>query len=604
MQSTFPVLYFGSGHQGDLTMKEWKLLPFLVLLLLTALTLHQISHAQSGTERPLDSMKEPADTVLLNGIIYTMNPANSHAQAIAIQGDKIRFVGTNEGATRFRGPKTKIIDLGGKTVVPGFIDAHGHFIGLGESLQRLSFVDTRSYAEVVGMVRQKVAESPRGEWVQGRGWDQTRWPVKDFPNHQELSAVSPENPVWLTRVDGHAGLANARAMEIAGITRQTPDPPGGRIVRDEKSGEPTGVFVDNAMSLIGGHIPPLTRDQIKRAALHAIQKCLGDGLTEVHDAGVGSETLEVYKDLIDEHRFDFRIYAMIMATGSPTNSPAASTLDSYLKTGPLIGYGGNRLTVRSIKIVADGALGSRGAALLDPYHDDPKNIGLMVTPREAIYAWAKKATDGGFQVNTHAIGDRANRTWLDIVESLEKENPRVKELRLRDEHAQILAMNDIPRFALLHVIPSMQPSHCTSDMRWAEQRLGPERIKGAYAWRSLLKTGVRIAAGSDFPVEDPNPLWGFYAAITRQDQSGWPTAGWFAQERLTREEALRAFTFDAAYAAFEENLKGSIEEGKLADLVVLSHDIMKIEPQLILRTEVEKTFLGGRLVYGKVTSGP
>ncbi|MBZ5554246.1 MAG: amidohydrolase [Acidobacteriia bacterium] len=547
---------------------------------------------------------EPADTVLLNGNIYTMNPRNPHGQAIAILGDKIRYVGTNEGAGRFRGPKTEVVDLDGKTVVPGFIDAHGHFIGLGESLQRLSFVETRSFEEVVGMVKQKVAESPRGEWVQGRGWDQTRWPVKDFPHHRELSAVSPENPVWLTRVDGHAGLANARAMEIAGITRQTPDPPGGRIVHDEKSGEPTGVFVDNAMSLIGRHIPPLTRDQIKRAALLAIQKCLADGLTEVHDAGVGRETIEIYKDLVDERRFDFRIYAMIMATGSPANSPAAMTLDAYLKTGPLIGYGGNRLTVRSIKIIADGALGSRGAAMLEPYSDDPKNTGLMVTPQEAIYAWAKKATDGGFQVNTHAIGDRANRIWLDIVESLEKENPKVKELRLRDEHAQILAMSDIPRLALLHVIPSMQPTHCTSDMRWAEQRVGAERIKGAYAWRSLLKTGVRIAAGSDFPVEDPNPLWGFYAAITRQDQSGWPTAGWFAQERLTREEALRSFTLDAAYAAFEEKLKGSIEEGKLADLVVLSHDIMKIEPQLILRTEVEKTFLGGKLVYGKVTSRP
>ncbi|MBZ5534348.1 MAG: amidohydrolase [Acidobacteriia bacterium] len=565
---------------------------------------HQILRAQAGPQRPPSPANGSADTVLLNGNIYTMNSKSPHEQAIAIQGEKILFVGTNEGATRFKGPKTEVVDLEGKTVIPGFIDAHGHFIGLGESLQRLSFVETRSYAEVVAMVRLKVTESPRGEWVQGRGWDQTRWPVKDFPDHRELSAVSPDNPVWLTRVDGHAGLANARAMEIAGITRQTPDPPGGRIVRDEKTGEPTGVFVDNAMSLVGRHIPPLTRDQIKRAALRAIQKCLSDGLTEVHDAGVGGETLEVYKELIGERRFDFRVYAMIMATGSPLNSPAALTLDAYLKTGPLIGYGGNRLTVRSLKIVADGALGSRGAAMLEPYSDDPKNTGLMVTPKEAIYAWAKKATDGGFQVNTHAIGDRANRIWLDVVESLEKENPKVNQLRLRDEHAQILALNDLPRFAILHVIPSMQPTHCTSDMRWAEQRVGPERIKGAYAWRSLLKTGVRIAAGSDFPVENPNPLWGFYAAITRQDQSGWPTAGWFAQERLTREEALRSFTLDAAYAAFEENLKGSIQEGKLADLVVLSHDIMKIEPQLILRTEVEKTFLGGKLVYGKVAARP
>ncbi|MFI5174544.1 MAG: amidohydrolase [Terriglobia bacterium] len=585
-------------------MKDRKLLPVMVLLLLVVLTLSQIELAQREPRPAEGTSSAPADTVLLNGNIYTMNPRIPHAQAIAIRGDRIVFVGTTEGAARFKGPKSKVLDLDGKTVVPGFIDAHGHFIGLGESLQRLSFVDTRGYDEIIRMVKQKVMESPRGEWVLGRGWDQTRWPVKDFPNHRDLSAVSPETPVWLTRVDGHAGLANAQAMEIAGITRQTPDPPGGKIVRDEKTGEPTGVFIDNAMSLVGRQIPPLTRDQIKRAALLAVQKCLADGLTEVHDAGVGRETIEVYKDLIDEGRFDFRIYAMIMAAGSPTNSPAASTLDSYLKAGPLIGYGENRLTVRSIKMIADGALGSRGAALLEPYSDDPKNSGWMVTPQETLYAWAKKATDGGFQVNTHAIGDRANRAWLDVVTRLEEANPKVKELRLRDEHAQILALNDLPRLASLQVIPSMQPTHCTSDMRWAEQRLGPERIKGAYAWRSLLKTGVHIAAGSDFPVEDPNPLWGFYAAVTRQDQGGWPPGGWFPQERMSREEALRSFTLDAAFAAFEENIKGSLEDGKLADLVVLSHDIMKIEPQLILRTEVEKTFLGGKLVYGKVASRP
>jgi predicted amidohydrolase YtcJ len=585
-------------------MQDWKRVSVLVLLLLAVASLSQIAPAQRERQPAVSGSNTLADTVLLNGNIYTMNPRMPHAQAIAIRGDRIVFVGSTEGASRSKGPQSKVVDLDDKTVVPGFIDAHGHFISLGESLQRLSFVDTRSYDEIVRMVRQKVLESPRGEWVLGRGWDQTRWPSKDFPHHGELSAVSPETPVWLTRVDGHAGLANAKAMEIAGITRQTLDPPGGRILRDEKTGDPTGVFVDNAMSLIGRHIPTLTRDQIKRAALLAIQKCLADGLTEVHDAGVGRETLEVYRELIDDGRFDFRIYAMIMAEGSPANSAAAATLDPYLKRGPLIGYGGTRLTVRSIKIIADGALGSRGAAMLEPYSDDAKNSGLMVTPPETIYAWAKKATDGGFQVNVHAIGDRANRVWLDVVTRLEQSNPKVKELRLRDEHAQVLALSDLPRFGLLGVIPSVQPTHCTSDMRWAEQRLGPDRIKGAYAWRSLLKTGVHIAAGSDFPVEDPNPLWGFYAAITRQDQEGWPQGGWFPQERMSREEALRSFTLDAAFAAFEENLKGSIEEGKLADLVVLSHDIMKIDPPLILRTEVEKTFLGGKLVYGKMSARP
>ncbi len=546
----------------------------------------------------------PADLIIMNGNIYTVNAALPHAEALTVSGDRISYVGDNAGALKLKGSHTRVLDLGGKTVVPGLIDAHGHFIELGESLQELSFVDTRSYAEIVSMVAQKASQTPSGEWIVGRGWDQTRWPDKKFPDHHALSKVTPQNPVWLTRVDGHAGLANAEAMRIAGITKETRDPEGGRIIRDPKSGEPTGVFLDNAKSLVGRYIPAPSRDQIKRAALLAVKKCLSDGLTEVDDAGVGFDTVEVYKELIDEGNFDFRMYAMIMASGVPADasgkSPRTARLEAYLKAGPkLIGYGGNRLTVRSIKIIADGALGSRGAAMLAPYSDDPDNRGLMVTSPEAIYFWAKRATDGGFQVNTHAIGDRANRIWLDTVERLEKENPKVTDLRLRDEHAQIVSLSDIPRFARLHVIPSMQPTHCTSDMRWAEQRVGPERIKGAYAWQTLLKTGVRIAEGSDFPVEDPNPLWGFYSAITRQDHDGNPPGGWRPQERMTREEALRGFTLDAAYAAFEEDIKGSLEVEKLADFVVLSQDIMKIEPRLILVTEVEKTFIGGKLAYGK-----
>lgn len=542
-----------------------------------------------------------ADLILLNGNIYTVNPVIPHAEALAIHEDKIVAVGSNAEAQELRGVKTLVVDLGGKTVVPGFIDAHGHFLGLGESLLRLNFIDTHTYQEIIDMVKQELAHAPGREWILGRGWDQTRWPSTEFPDHHELSAVSPHNPVWLTRVDGHAGLANAEAMRIAGISKDTKDPEGGKILRDKTTGEPTGVFIDNAKALIERHIPPPTHDQMKQAALLAVKKCLADGLTGVHDAGVSGEIIEVYKELIEEGNFDFRIYAMLMASGDPVYSPAAATLNSFLNRGPLLGYGGDRLTVRSIKIVADGALGSRGAALIEPYSDDPSNRGLMVTSKDMIYAWAKKATNGGFQVNTHAIGDRATRIWLDVVEQLEKENPKVKELRLRDEHAQIVSLADIPRFAQLHVIPSMQPTHCTSDMRWAEQRVGAERIKGAYAWRSLFKTGLHIASGSDFPVENPNPLWGFYAAISRQDHDGLPPGGWRPQERMTREEALRSFTLDAAYAAFEENIKGSIQVGKLADLVVLSHDIMKIEPRLILRTEVEKTFLGGKLVYGKAT---
>jgi predicted amidohydrolase YtcJ len=585
-------------------MSPWILRLILSFFLgITMMTFHiQESRAQLSSSDK--SVSEMADTIFLNGNIYTVNPKMPHAEALAVRGDRIVYVGTNEGAARYKASHTQVVELEGKTIIPGLIDAHGHFISLGESLQHLSFVDTRSFEEIVAMVGQKVRTTPRDEWILGRGWDQTRWLVKEFPDHHVLSAISPANPVWLSRVDGHAAVGNAEAMRIAGITRATKDPEGGRIVRDEKTGEPTGVFIDNAKSLVERHIPSLSRDQIKRAALLAVKKCLADGLTEVHDAGVDMETIEAYKELIDQGNFDFRIYAMIGIPEAPIDpsnpSPYSAALGSYLKSGPkLIGYGGHRLTVRSIKIIADGALGSRGAAMMEPYSDDPKNIGLILTPQEAIYFWAKQATDGGFQVNTHAIGDRANRIWLDTVARLEKENPKVMELRLRDEHAQIVSLSDIPRFAQLHVLPSMQPTHCSSDMRWAEQRVGPERIKGAYAWRSLLKTGVRIPAGSDFPVEDPNPLWGFYAAITRQDQEGSPAGGWRPQERMTREEALRAFTIDAAYAAFEETIKGSLEAGKLADFVVLSTDIMKIEPRLLLVTEVEKTYLGGKLVYGK-----
>ncbi len=585
-------------------MFSWRIslmaVPCALLAIAAAGTIYSQSRASSSRTKG----GSPASLIVKDANIYTVNPKMPHAQAMAIRGDKIAYVGTNEGALTFKGPQAQVVDLGGKTVVPGFIDAHGHFISLGESLRHLSFVDTRSYAEIISMVRQKAGQTPKGEWILGRGWDQTRWPDKSFPDHHALSAVTPNNPVWLTRVDGHAGLANAEAMRLAEITRDTPDPSGGRILHDPETGEPTGVFIDNAQSLIERRIPPLTRDQIKRAALLAIHKCLADGLTEVGDAGVGMETIEAYKELIDEGKFDFRIYAMIMATGVPADptgkNPATAALEAYLKGGPkLLGYGHNRLTVRSIKIIADGALGSRGAAMLEPYSDDPGNRGLMVTPPDAIYFWAKRATDGGFQVNTHAIGDRANRIWLDTVARLEKENPKVAALRLRDEHAQILSLSDIPRFAKLRVIPSMQPTHCTSDMRWAEQRVGPQRIKGAYAWQTLYKTGVRIAEGSDFPVEDPNPLWGFYSAITRQDHDGNPPGGWRPQDRMTRQQALRGFTLDAAYAAFQEKIKGSLEVGKLADFVVLSQDIMKIEPRYVLVTEVEKTYLGGKMVYGK-----
>ena len=541
---------------------------------------------------PCVSAQAPPDLVLVNGTVYTLNENKPTAQAVSISGGRIAAIGTTEDILAGAGAGTRVVDLHGKSVVPGFIDAHGHLINLGLSLLRLNFVGTKNYQEIVDAVAAKAESLPEGEWITGRGWDQNDWPEKTFPNHAPLSGRSPYNPVALTRIDGHAMLVNAKALELAGIDRETADPPGGRIVRDE-TGAATGVLVDRAQGLVARHIPPDTEAARREAMALAIRECLKYGLTSVHDAGVSGADIELYKAMIDDDEFDLRVYAMIRATD-------VSTVDRYFESGPLIAYGGNRLTVRSLKAMMDGALGSRGAALFDPYTDDPGNTGLQMMPTDELAALTVRALEAGFQVNTHAIGDKGNHETLDAYQTALR-TPSVKEkarnARLRIEHAQVVALNDIPRFAALGVIPSMQATHATSDMYWAEDRLGGNRIAGSYAWRRFLDSGSRIANGSDFPVESPNPLWGFYAAITRQDHEGWPEGGWRPGQRMTRAEALKSFTLDAAYAAFEDGLKGSIEPGKLADIVVLSADIMKIQPAQILETEVVMTILGGKIVY-------
>jgi hypothetical protein len=374
---------------------------------------------------------------------------------------------------------------------------------------------------------------------------------------------------------------------MAGITRDTPDPEGGRIVRDE-GGEPTGILIDNALLLIDDVVPDPTYDELVERALLAQQECLRFGLTGIGDAGIDSAMIEVYKDLFEDGRLQIRIYAMLDSDRIP--------LDDYYRIGPQVGLFRDHLTLRSIKMYADGALGSRGAALMEPYSDDPENRGLITAREEEIYAVCLKALEHGFQVCTHAIGDRANRIVLSAYEQALEEHP-VDDHRFRIEHAQIVSLDDIPRFARSGIIPSMQPTHATSDMYWAEERVGPERIKGGYAWRSLLDTGARIPFGSDFPVESPNPLWGIYAAVTRQDHSGWPEGGWYPEQKLTIPEAVRGFTLEAAYGAFEEEIKGSLEAGKLADMVVLSKDIFTVPPREILSTEVVMTIIGGEVVY-------
>jgi predicted amidohydrolase YtcJ len=526
--------------------------------------------APAGAQ-PASAGAAPADLIIHNARIYTMNARQPRAEAIAMRGDRFVRVGRGVDVLALRGPSTRVIDLQGGVVVPGLADAHGHFLGLGQSLQRLDFRGTSSYGQVVEMVRKAAAQARPGEWILGRSWDQNDWPDKRFPTADKLDAAAPDNPVYLTRVDGHAGLANHRALAAGGVTRDTKDPDGGEIIRD-KDGEPSGVLIDRAQELVASKIPRPSQEQQLDAILRADAQCRRLGLT------------------IDQGKLQTRLYVML--------SGSLPTLRPYFERGPVGNYHAFHMAVRAIKIVADGALGSYGAALLEPYTDRPDTRGLLTTPPDEVYQKTLEASKAGFQTCIHAIGDRANREVLDVFERVQREIPGANALRMRDEHSQILDAQDIPRFAKLNVIASMQTTHATSDMPWVPVRIGPERTaEGAYVWQKLMKSGVVVANGSDFPVEEPNPMLGFYAAVTRQDPEGNPLGGWMPDQRMTRDEALASFTLNAAYAAHMERDLGSIEEGKLADLVVLSRDIMTIAPREILTTHVLKTIIGGRIVY-------
>jgi predicted amidohydrolase YtcJ len=526
--------------------------------------------------------------LLVNGVVHTVNDRQPAAEAIAIKDGMIAGVGSTDEITQ-NFTAQRIIDLKGRTVFPGFIDAHGHMEGLGALMVNVNLEGTTGVAEIQKLVAERITKVEHGAWVRGRGWDQNDWPVKEFPTARMLDSVSPANPVVLRRVDGHAAWVNTAALTLAKITSVTHDPAGGKIIRD-RTGKPTGILVDNAIDLLDDVIPQPSEAERTEAFRKAVEECVKLGLTEVHDMGVDLEAISIYKKLIAEKRFPFRVYAAIGGAGK--------TWNEYLKLGPEIDGNDGRLTVRAIKLYADGALGSRGAALIEPYSDDPGNRGLTLTSSEKMKEVVQQALTHGFQVCTHAIGDRGNSVTLGVYSDVLKANPaKARDARLRIEHAQIVDPADIPRFHELGVIPSMQPTHCTSDMYWAEARVGPKRILGAYAWRSFLDSGSIIPGGSDFPVEGPNPLYGFYAAITRQDHNGWPDSGWYAGQRMTREEALKAFTIFAAYAGFQEERKGSIEKGKLADFTILSRDIMTIDPKEILTTQVEMTIIGGEVVY-------
>jgi predicted amidohydrolase YtcJ len=533
-----------------------------------------------------------ADMVLLNGNIYTVDTARPTASAMAVRAGRVHFVGSDADARKLATGSTKVIDLRGATVVPGIIDAHAHLLGLGNTLRRVNLAGSASYDEVIARVKAWAKDVTPGEWILGRGWDQTRWPGREFPTHEALSRAFPNNPVVLDRVDGHAILANAKAMELAGVTAATTDPAGGRIIR-LASGSPSGVFVDNAENLVGRAIPASTKADTRKAILAAIAEANRWGLTGIHDAGASAETIGIYEELAKAGNYNLRNYVMLSDPGA--TAPVGRG-NPNLRRGPQSGLYDGHIWIRAIKLYADGALGSRGAALLAPYSDEPGNSGLLVSTPDHIRATAAAALRSGFQVNIHAIGDRGNRIALDAVEWALGLVPRANH-RFRIEHAQVISPEDIPRFAKLGVIPSMQPTHQTSDMGWAEARVGPQRIRGAYAWRSLLNTGVVIPSGTDFPVEEVNPLLTFHAAVTRQDPGNLPPGGWYPDQKMTRDEALRSMTIWPAYAGFQESVLGSLAPGKYADFVVLDRDIMRIPDTEIVGTRVVSTWIGGKPVY-------
>ena len=535
---------------------------------------------------------QQADLVVTNARVYTSDVNRPIAEALAVRSGRIAFVGSNRGALALAGPRTERLDVAGKTVIAGMVDAHAHLLGLGQALRTVDLVGTRSYDDVIARVAERAKTARPGEWIRGRGWDQNDWADTRFPTHGALSRAVPNNPVYLTRVDGHAALVNAKALELAQVTAATPDPSGGRFIRDSGgaggANNPTGVLIDNAQGVVSRVIPAASRAELREQTLAAIAEANRWGLTGIHDAGVGPEGIAVYEDLAKEGRYNLRNYVMIRSSDS--------VLDAFMRRGPQKALYDGRLWMRAIKISADGALGSRGAALLEPYSDDPGNTGLITTPPERIKSVAVRALRAGFQVNVHAIGDRANRIVLDQFEAALREVPTADH-RFRIEHAQILRYQDIPRFAQLDVIPSMQGSHQTSDMYWVPNRLGWARAQGAYAWRSLLNTGVVIPNGSDFPVEAVNPLISFHSFVTRQDADNFPPGGWMPEQRTTRQEALLSITLWPAYAAFMENESGTLTAGKYADFVVLDRDIMTVALEEILGTRVLMTVLGGKAVY-------
>lgn len=554
--------------------------------------------------------QEAANLILVHGAIHTMDPAHPEAEALAVADGEIVALGeSSELLARYRGPDTVVVDVEGAAVLPGLIDAHGHIMNLGRFLLTVDLFGTRSAEEVAERVGAAVRSHAPGEWIVGRGWDQNDWEVKEFPTTELLDRVAPENPVLLDRVDGHAVWVNSAALEAGGVTAETPDVEGGQVIRDA-DGRPSGILIDYATDLVERAMPPPDAESLLEILEAAQERIVSVGLTGVHDMAVGPDTLALYRQWDAEGRIVPRLAVYFSA-----RSPAA--MDWWRAEGrTLYGEPGSRVRVRGPKSYADGALGSRGAVLLAPYQDAPAMSGTFLVQPESLAAIVSAALDLGLQPAIHAIGDAGNRAALDAIEAARRPvaitpcggsstgapggcSPST-DARPRIEHVQVVSLEDIPRFAELGVIASYQPTHATSDMYWAEDRVGPERIRGAYAWRRMRDTGARIACGSDFPVESPNPFYGIYAAVTRQDQEGWPEGGWRPEERMTREEALACFTRDAAWAAGMEDEVGTLSVGKRADFIVVDRDPLTAPAEDLWKTRVLRTVIDGETVFEAV----
>jgi predicted amidohydrolase YtcJ len=545
---------------------------------------------QRGIERR--GLPRIPQLVFINGSVYTANDRQPTAEAIAVSGDRIIYVGNNAGAQRLVTKNTRVIDLKGRAIFPGFTDAHHHLIGVGFREMTLNLEGTTSLPDFLAKVKARVDQAKPGEWVTGRGWIETFWQPPVFPTRKDLDSVAPNNPVILGRADGHGAVVNSAALKIAGVDRTTPNPFGGEISKDA-NGEPNGMLLDAAQGLIRRHVPDASPADAERAVILGVNRNINLGWTQIQDAGGSYDDVELFKKLYREGKIKLRIYKAI-------HGPSAASA-RLMSEGPTLGAFDHRFTLRTIKVVSDGALGSRGAALLAPYADKPDTKGFLTVKQEELAPMLTQALKVGVQVETHAIGDYANRFILDEYEKAFKAVPvaqrKVADPRWRVEHSQIVNPADIPRFAKLGVIPSMQPSHAIGDLHFAPSRLGIKRLAGAYAWQSFIKSGAIVPGGSDAPVERGEPLIEFYAAVARKDQKGFSGAGWHPEEAVTREQALKMFTLWPAYAAFEDKLRGTIEVGKLADLTIFSADIMKIPEAEILKQSCVMTVINGEVVF-------